>query len=145
MAGMPAWAGEGGLSSEEIDRLVTAIRDWLSPAFRAYGGSRIWDAAYAKACSCARIFLALPSRPEVNGGLSNRAFMATGLGAFYLSLYRNGMEDFFEIGREVAVFHDLDEMVQKVKYYLANEAERQAIAQAGQERTLKDYTNYYCD
>ena len=29
--GMPDWGGDGGLSSEEIDRLVAAIRDWQAP------------------------------------------------------------------------------------------------------------------
>ena len=33
--------------------------------------------------------------------------------------------------------HDL---VEKIRYYLAHEEERSAIAHAGQERTLKDHT-----
>ena len=69
--------------------------------------------------------------------------MFTGLGAFYLSLYKAGMEEFFELGREVAVFRNEDEMRRKVQYYLARLEEREAMARAGQRRTLANYTNQH--
>lgn len=118
---------------------------WLyfSPARRAWGGQMVWNDTFAKACHCARIHLALPRRAEVPGGLSNRAFMATGVGAFYLSLYRQGMEEFFTLGEEVEAFHDEDEMVQKVRYYLEHEEERRRVARAGQKRALACYTNQH--
>ena len=120
-----------------------AVRDWLAPLGRAWGGGKVWGESYAKACRCAKIFLAIPFAPDIPGGLSNRAFMVTALGTLYLSLYRQGMEEFFELGREVAVFHDEDEMVEQVRYYLAHDAERQAVAAAGQRRTLANYTNHH--
>ncbi|MFO8008247.1 MAG: glycosyltransferase [Candidatus Brocadiia bacterium] len=115
----------------------------FSPARRAYGGSMVWGPTYARACRCAKIFLALPRFPQQSGGLSNRAFWVTGLGAFYLTLHKAGIEEFFEAGREIAVFRDEDEMVEKVRYYLAHEDERKAIARAGQQRTLSNYTNHH--
>ena len=115
----------------------------LSPAARAWGGSHVWNGAYAKALHCAKICLTLPPQPEATGGLSNSAFMATGVGAFLLSLYRKGMEEFFELDKEVAVFYNEDEMVDKVRYYLAHDAERKAIAEAGRRRTLNNYTNHH--
>jgi hypothetical protein len=116
--------------------------DFLTPASRAWGGKMVEGASYAKACHCADIFLAIPRNPGNAGGLSNRAFWVTGLGTFYLSLYKKGMEEFFELGEEVAVFHNEDEMRRKVRYYLEHEEERETIAQAGQQRTLRDYTNH---
>jgi hypothetical protein len=116
---------------------------WLSPARRAWGGGMVWGPSYAKVCRYARIFLTWPLFPDVSGGLSNRAFIATGLGAFYLSGYRRGMEEFFELGREVVVFHCEDEMIEQVRYYLRHEDERRAIATAGQARTLASYTNHH--
>ncbi len=115
---------------------------WFSSARKAWGGM-VWGATYAKVCHCARIFLTWPQFPEIPGGLSNRAFIATGLGAFYLSRYRRGMEEFFELGKEVVVFRDEDEMVEKVHYYLGHDEERRAIAAAGQARTLANYTNHH--
>lgn len=122
---------------------LTAPRDWFSPVRRAWGGGRVWGAAYAKACHCAKIMLALPAWPDLPSGLSKGAFIATGLGAFYLSLYRNGMEEYFELGREVAVFHNEDEMVEQVRRFLADDAGRRAIAEAGRRRTLGQYTNHH--
>lgn len=116
-------------------------RDWLSPARRAWGGAMVWNDTFAKACHCAEIFFTLPAGPEMSGGLSNRAFWVAGVGAFTLMLYKEGMEEFFELGKEVAVFRDHDEMVEKARYYLEHEDERRAIAKAGQARCLRDYTN----
>ena len=122
---------------------LNGLRAWLSPAARVWGRSRVWGATFAKACHCARVCLTLPAFPELPGGLSNGAFMATAVGAFYLSLYREGMEEFFEPGREVAVFGTEDEMMERVRHYLAHDDERQAIAAAGQRRTLGAYTNHH--
>ena len=108
---------------------------------RAYGGGRVWGPAYAKACHCAKICLNLPWQAEAPGGLSSGAFMATGVGAFLLHGYRKGMEEFFDLGPEVAVFGDFDEMSRKVHYYLEHAAERVAIAEAGRRRTLEHHTN----
>ncbi|MHC4787660.1 MAG: CgeB family protein [Planctomycetota bacterium] len=119
------------------------LRDYFSPARRAWGGRMVWDGTYAKACHCARIFLAIPRYPHVPGGLSNRAFWVTGLGTCYLTLYRAGMEEFFEPGREVVTFADEDEMVEKVRYHLDHRSEREAIAAAGQRRTLGNHTNHH--
>jgi len=116
-------------------------RDWFSPARRAWGGAMVWDGTFAKACHCAKIFFTLPADAEMPGGLSNRAFWVTGVGAFTLMLYKEGMEEFFELGKEVAVFRDHDEMVEKARYYLEHEDERRAIAEAGRARCLRDYTN----
>lgn len=119
------------------------LRDYFSAARRAWGGRIVSGAAYAKACHLAKVVLAMPRYPEVPGGLSNRAFWVTGLGAFYMSLYRAGMEEFFELGREVVAFRDEDDMVQKVRHYLEHDTERREIAAAGQRRTLGNFTNHH--
>lgn len=120
-----------------------SLRDWFSPGRRAWGRAKVWNDTFAKACHCAKIFLSLPRCPDVSGGLSNRAFWVTGIGAFTLTLYKQGIEEFFEPGKEIVVFHDEDEMVEKVRYYLEHDDEREAIAKAGQRRTLGQYTNQH--
>lgn len=120
-----------------------SLREWFSPARRAWGGGMVWDETFAKACHCAKIFMTLPANPERSGGLSNRAFWVTGVGTFYMMRYKQGLEEFFEPDREIVVFHDEDEMVEKVRYYLAHDDEREAIAEAGQRRTLGEYTSQH--
>jgi len=42
--------------------------------------------------------------------------------------------------REFACFHSVEELVDKAQYYLRNEDERAAIANAGRQRTLREHT-----
>ncbi len=60
-------------------------------------------------------------------------------GGFVLSEYAPGLENLFEIGMEINVFHDKEELLEKVKYYLKHEEERESIARRGYERAKRDY------
>lgn len=61
-------------------------------------------------------------------------------GGFYMTEYFEELEDFFEIGKEIVCYKDKDDLVEKIKYYLAHDQEREKIAQAGRERCLRDHT-----
>lgn len=45
----------------------------------------------------------------------------------------------FEPDREVVAYHGADELVEKIRYYLGHEAERQDIARAGYRRVMSEY------
>ena len=62
------------------------------------------------------------------------------VGDFRVSYYVEGLERHFQIGEEISLFESVDAMVDKVRYYLQHEDEREAIAQRGYERTLRDHT-----
>lgn len=47
---------------------------------------------------------------------------------------------YYSPGKEIVVFQNTDDLIEKCKYYLAHEPERQAIAKAGYDRTMKDHT-----
>ena len=112
----------------------------FSKVGRAWGGEFVWNERYAKVVHSAKIFLARDAYPDIYKSMSNRIYIAIGNGAFYLTYYTNGLEEVFEPDRELVVFRDHDEMVQKVRYYLEHDDERRAIAQAGQARVLQNYT-----
>jgi len=46
---------------------------------------------------------------------------------------------YFEVGKEVVGYSDADDLIDKVRYYLAHDAEREAIALAGFRRVQRDY------
>ncbi|MCL4557751.1 MAG: glycosyltransferase [Deltaproteobacteria bacterium] len=69
-----------------------------------------------------------------------RFFEATGCGSFLLSYYVDHLEDYFVIGREMAIYTDIDNMIDKIKYYLKDEGQREQIAHSGYVRTLSDHT-----
>ena len=61
-------------------------------------------------------------------------------GGFYLAEYTEELEEFFDIGREIACHHGREDLVEKVRYYLEHDSEREAIRRAGHERCLRDHT-----
>jgi hypothetical protein len=77
----------------------------------------------------------------INGDVNLRLFEGTACGALLLTdSHANGIEQLFDLGHEVIVYdNDLD-LLDKVNYYLAHEAERLQIAEAGQQRCLRDHT-----
>lgn len=69
-----------------------------------------------------------------------RDFEAPMSGAFYLVEHMPELAEFFEIGREVMTYRNADELVDKCRYFLAHEDERERIRLAGYERALRDHT-----
>jgi spore maturation protein CgeB len=69
-----------------------------------------------------------------------RLFEATGMGACLLTDWKVNLGDIFEPDVEVVTFKSAEECVEKARYLLDHEEERQAIAAAGQRRILSDHT-----
>ena len=72
--------------------------------------------------------------------IKGRNFEVPGTGGFLLTENAAHLEDYYKLGVEVVNFHSTEEMIEKVRYYLAHEEERAGIAEAGYQRTLKDHT-----
>ena len=72
-----------------------------------------------------------------------RLYEATGVGTLLLTDYKQNLGDLFEPGREVIAYRDADECAELAGYYLAHDDEREAIARAGQQRTLREHTYYH--
>ena len=67
-----------------------------------------------------------------------RVIEATGAGAFLLTNAHPELRNFFEPGKELETFANGDELIAKIRHYLAHEPERQAIARQGRARCLKE-------
>ncbi len=68
--------------------------------------------------------------PKNMGQIKARNFEIPYYGGFQLTDYVPGIEDYFEIGREIACYKDVDEAILLVKYFLEHEKQRQEIAGA---------------
>ena len=77
---------------------------------------------------------------SANSASNMRLFEATGVGTCLITDHKNNICDLFEPDREVLTYRSPEECVEKVKWLLAHPQQRDAIAQAGQARTLKDHT-----
>lgn len=74
-------------------------------------------------------------------GLSNRPFEVTGSGAcFFVDLVREDIKRCYEEGKEFISFKDEKDLRGKVQYYLVHQEERERIARAGYERTVREHT-----
>ena len=52
----------------------------------------------------------------------------------------DNLGDYYKIGKEIVVYKDIPDLIEKIRYYLKHDEEREKIAQAGYERTLRDHT-----
>jgi len=69
-----------------------------------------------------------------------RMFEVPGAGGFLLTESARSLERYYRPNHEIAVYAGLDDLVTKIHHYLANPRERDQIAQAGFNRTLREHT-----
>ena len=72
-------------------------------------------------------------------GLNLRHFEITAHGGFMLTYPLAELESSFVVGQECDVFHNEEELLEKIAYYLEHPKERTEIALAGQRRTLSEH------
>jgi spore maturation protein CgeB len=72
--------------------------------------------------------------------LKGRDFEAPMSGAFYLTQYHPEIEHWFEIGKEIVCFRDIDDLVKKIRHYLAHPEQAEEIRRRGRRKCLKTHT-----
>ena len=61
-------------------------------------------------------------------------------GGFYMVEYMEELEEFFDIGKEIVCYSGSEDLVDKIKYYLEHDNQREGIRRAGYERALRNHT-----
>lgn len=112
----------------------------LSSIGRAYGGRFIYGPEFAKVALCSKVFLAFDRETEIRLSMSARMYTAVGCGAFYMCEAVDGIESVLTPGKEIVTFKGEEEMIDKIRYYLPRESEREQIARAGQGRVQREHT-----
>jgi len=99
-----------------------------------------WGRDMYQLLSKARI--ALNGHIDIAGDHANncRLFEATGSGAMLLTDWKSDLQEMFEPGTEMATYRDKEECLELIEHHLRHNDARQAIARAGQRRTLTDHT-----
>lgn len=72
--------------------------------------------------------------------IKGRNFEIPGHGGFLLTSDAEELDRYFVPGKEIAVWKDTDDLVDKIRHYLAHDAERRRIREAGRRRTLAEHT-----
>lgn len=76
----------------------------------------------------------------IQSGIPLRCLDVMGAGGFLLSNYQPELLEFFEPGKEFAMYESVEDSYEKAAYYLTHEDERKAIAIAGYEKAKKEFS-----
>lgn len=111
-------------------------------------GRRLKPEEYVKIFNASQININLHSSTErdgvdISGDFINpRTFELAACGAFQLVDNRTLLPEVFEPGRDLVTFTDVQDLRNKIEYYLAHPDERKEIAANGRKRALAQHTYY---
>lgn len=72
--------------------------------------------------------------------IKGRPFEIAACGGFCISGYADDFETYYKENEEMVFYRNADDLVEKIRYYLAHPEECEKIAKAGYERTLREHT-----
>ncbi|MBW2066771.1 MAG: glycosyltransferase [Deltaproteobacteria bacterium] len=90
----------------------------------------------------ARSRMVLNHHIGISGRYANnmRLYEATGVGTLLVTDWKENLGSMFETGKEVVAYRSPRECIELMAYYFEHPAEAEAIAKAGQRRTLREHT-----
>lgn len=71
-----------------------------------------------------------------------RLYEATGCGALLITDFKDNLNELFEEDKEVVAYKTVDDLVRLIQYYVEHDEQRETIANAGQQRTLREHTYF---
>ena len=77
---------------------------------------------------------------SIKSGIPLRALDIMGSGGFLLTNYQEDFLDFFEPDVDFVYYSSMDDLMDKVDYYLSHDRERQEIAGNGYEKVRRGHT-----
>jgi spore maturation protein CgeB len=69
-----------------------------------------------------------------------RLYEATGVGALLVTDWKQNLREIFEPGKEAVAYRSPEDCLESIKFHLEHDDERETIACAGQQRTLREYS-----
>lgn len=97
-----------------------------------------WDLRYL--LSSPRAIKNTMQSAKTHEQMKGRHFEICGCGGFQLSYYVEGLERAYEIGEEISIYGDVDDLVWKIRHYLRHQDKREEIAARGYKRSLAQHT-----
>jgi hypothetical protein len=140
--------------SEWIEGMITAPSQALPDARFAVRGTKLGDLGRAEqlpylsfnklreyACrSKINLCITRFAHASVYASSSSRPFELASMGACIVANPYLGIEEWFEPGKELFVVNSQEEAIQRYRYLLAHESERDAVGRAARERVMKQHT-----
>ncbi len=109
------------------------------PLRRLWKGSAVYGEEISKLFAVSKIHLNF-LREQNKDSNNVRSFEIPGYGGFLLTQRsREQAEELYVEGREIACFDDVEELREKIAYYLEHDDERRSIAEAGHHRAQREH------
>jgi spore maturation protein CgeB len=124
---------KGEVSQEEMVNIFNQSKINLNLT-----NSASWDIRYL-ASSPRAIINRIRSKKNIEQ-MKARIFEVNGCGGFQLSYFVEGLANCYEIDREIVVYSGVDDLIEKIRFYLKHESLREAVANEGYLRTIRDHT-----
>jgi len=115
---------------------IRMIKDEFGKDFEVY--NNVFGTELKDFCASAKILIA-PIHPADDFYWSSRIYQILGSGGFLIHPRCEGLKEEFEDGKHYVSYKTYPELIEKIKYYLGHEDEREAIRQAGYEQVIKNY------
>lgn len=104
------------------------IRPWLD-----------YNQEMPKVFHLSKINLNITSR-SIESGIPQRIWDILTVGGFCLTNYQPELKEYFEIGKDLEVYHNLQELEEKIQYYLTHEEKRIRIAINGYKKVRQKHS-----
>jgi spore maturation protein CgeB len=133
-----------GFRPQVIERLVQAGLD-VGVWGTGWPAGRLPQAQIIEVFGRSRVNLNLsnastPTQDGLAQQVKGRNFEIPACRGFQLSGVAEDLDSYLRIGQEIVCYETVDELVDRARYYLGHDEERDAIAQAGYERVLAEHT-----
>ena len=105
------------------------------------GGGRVSQADLIRIYNQSKIVLNISKSSRGDKiQIKGRDFEVPGCGSLSLTQESEEIKEYFEPGDEIITYKNIDESIQKIRYYLKHEKELNRIADNGYQRILKEHT-----
>ena len=76
----------------------------------------------------------------IESGIPQRIFDILACEGFCITNYQSEIAEYFEEDNELVIYYDMQDLINKVEYYLANEEERKRIAENGYKKVNEAFS-----
>ena len=137
----------GGALASRLLRVTGRSEDWLfpvapsvNPKLATHMAQGIYGLRMYQAVRDARVTLNIHADSSDRYASNMRLFEVTGVGGCLLTDWKPNLRELFNLDEEVVAYRSAAEAVEKAQWLLQHAEARNAIARAGQARTLRDHT-----
>lgn len=115
---------------------LTGLPAHLLPHYRGFA----WGTEMYRVLRDSYLTVNIHARWAENYANNMRMFEATGMGTLLVTDDKDNLGEYFEKNREVLAYRSIPECVELIRHALKHPEERDRIARAGRERTLREHT-----